>query len=348
MENFDPNGVGIANGNIFGFPVTESESDIVIMPVPWDVTTSYGKGTANGPAQVLEASTQLDFYHPKLENTYQTKVFMGGISEDAKKINDYFVPRTTEYIEFLENGGKLSENKAYQELLQEVNQAQTAIKDSLRFRTTEYIQANKIPCVLGGEHSVPLGLIQGLADHYESFGILQIDAHADLRDAYEDFEQSHASIFFNALKIPQVEKLVQVGIRDVAASEVELIEKSDGRIETFFDWNIKEEQYAGKLWSEQVKSIIAALPEKVYISYDIDGLRPELCPNTGTPVPGGFGLEEISYLLMELAQSGKQIIGFDLCEVSNGNHSDWDANVGARALWSLVVATELARREFNS
>ena len=344
MADFDPNGVGIANGNIFGFPVREDEADIVIMPIPWDVTTSYGKGTSKGPRQVLEASTQLDFYHPECPKAFDTKVFMTPVSEEALKINDFFVPQTSEYIEYLENGGRLAESSKFQQLLFDVNQAQNAIQDSIKMRAHGMIKKGQIPAILGGEHSVPLGLIDALTHSYQSFGILQLDAHADLRNAYEDFEQSHASIFFNALKFPQVSKLVQVGIRDVAESEVQLIAASNGRVKTFFDWDLKSQQYAGKTWGQQVEEIINELPDFVYISYDIDALRPELCPNTGTPVAGGFQLEELSYLLLKLAQSNKKIIGFDLSEVSNGVTNDWDANVGARALWSLVIATEINRR----
>ena len=84
---FDPNGVGIPNGNIFGFPVTEQEANIVLIPIPWDATASYGKGTSDGPEAILEASTQLDFYHPELDKAYETKVFMTPISEEWKKIN---------------------------------------------------------------------------------------------------------------------------------------------------------------------------------------------------------------------------------------------------------------------
>ena len=344
MADFDPNGVGIANGNIFGFPVREEEADIVIMPIPWDVTTSYGKGTSKGPHQVLEASTQLDFYHPECPKAYNTKVFMTPISEEALKINDFFVPQTSDYIEFLEEGGDISDKPSYQQLLFDVNQAQKAIQDSIKMRASDMLDKGQIPAILGGDHSVPLGLIDALTSKYESFGILQFDAHADLRNAYEGFEQSHASIFYNALKFPQVAKLVQVGIRDVAESEVELINNSEGRIKTFFDWDLKNQQFSGKTWHQQVEEIIDELPELVYVSYDIDALRPELCPNTGTPVAGGFQLEELNYLLMRLAKSDKNIIGFDLSEVSNGPSSDWDANVGARALWSLVVATEINRR----
>lgn len=342
---FDPNGVGIANGNIFGFPVKEEEADIVIIPIPWDATASYGKGTSNGPQAVLDASTQLDFYHPKLDKAYNTKVFMTEISKEWKEINDRLCVAGMDYIAFLEDGGKIEDNPHFQAVVKEINETSEALKENLKSRAKAVIANGKIPAVLGGEHSTPLGLIEALAEHYDDFGILQVDAHADLRDAYEGFEQSHASIMFNVLKrCANVSKLTQVGIRDIAESEVELIEGSNGRISTFFDWNLKEEQFEGKTWAEQVKEIIATLPQNVYVSFDIDGLMPELCPHTGTPVAGGFKLEEINYLFFELAKSGKKIIAFDLNEVGVVEETDWDANVGARALWNLVCSTELNRR----
>lgn len=343
MSDFNPHDVGVANGNIFGFPVTEEQADIVIIPVSWDVTASYGKGTSRGPGQILEASTQLDFYHPRLPKAYETKVFQTAINEDVLKLNDQFLLEAQKYINYLEEGGELEESPDFQETVAAINSAQLELKNALKTRVSNLLRRGKVPAVLGGEHSAPLGLLEALGEQYSSFGVLQIDAHADLREAYESFEQSHASIFFNALKIKSLERLVQVGIRDVSAPEVDFINRSEGRIKTFFDWNIKKAQYEGKTWSQQVDDIISELPQRVYISYDIDALDPSLCPNTGTPVPGGFKLEEISFLIESLVDSGREIIGFDLCEVSNGN-TDWDANVGARALWSLVVATEISRR----
>ncbi len=341
---FDPNGVGIANGNIFGFPVTEKEAEIIIIPIPWDATASYGKGTSNGPQAVLDASTQLDFFHPKLDKAYNTKVFMSEISKEWKEINDRLCEAGMDYIAFLEDGGKIENNPHFQAVVNEINATSEALKENLKSKVKNVLSKGKIPAVLGGEHSTPLGLIEALNEHYEDFGILQVDAHADLRDAYEGFEQSHASIMFNVLKrCKNVSKLTQVGIRDIAESEVELIQNSKGRISTYFDWQIKEEQFNGKTWAQQVKEIIASLPQNVYISFDIDGLMPELCPHTGTPVAGGFKLEEINYLFFELAQSGKKIIAFDLNEVGVVEETDWDANVGARALWNLVCATELNR-----
>jgi agmatinase len=344
--SFDPNGVGIANGNIFGFPVTEQAAEIVIIPVPWDATASYGKGTSDGPQAILNASTQLDFYHPQLENAFETKVFMSPISEEWKAINTRLCIEAVEYIHFLEQGGTLEEAPAFQQVVAEIAEAQDALRENLRARATALMNEGKMVAVLGGEHSTPLGLIQAIDDRGEAFGVLQIDAHADLRDAYEGFEQSHASIMFNVLKhCKNVEKLVQVGIRDVAQSEVDLIQQHEGRVNTFFDWDLKNAQFEGETWQEQVGKIIAELPQKVYISFDIDGLFPELCPNTGTPVVGGFNLQEISYLIFKVVESGRKIVGFDLNEVAPGNDGDWDANVGARALWNLVCA---AKKSLNS
>ena len=330
QNNFDPNGVGVANGNVFGFPYSVEEAELVIIPVPWDATASFGKGTSNGPQQVLNASTQLDFYHPNLPKAYAHKIAMLPIDGNWKKRNDVYCELAMEYIAFLEEGGDLSENTTFQAFLHEINGAHDELRSWVKNTAQEFLAQGKKVALLGGEHSTPLGLIQALAENHE-FGILQIDAHADLRDAYEGFAQSHASIMFNAIQIQQVTKLVQVGIRDVAESEVDL-SANHPKIHTFYDWEIKKAEFEGKTWASQVQHIIDALPEKVYISFDIDGLRPELCPNTGTPVPGCFSLEQVNYLIFALADSGKEIIGFDLNEVGD---DEWDGNVGARALWNL-------------
>jgi agmatinase len=250
-------------------------------------------------------------------------------------------------LTFLETGGKIEENSHFQLVVKEINEASMALKNNLKEKAKSLFSEGKMVAVLGGEHSTPLGLIEALDELGQAFGVLQIDAHADLRDAYEGFEQSHASIMFNVLKnCPNMERLVQVGIRDIAESEVRLIENSNKRVKTFFDWEIKEELFKGKSWDYMVQKIIHHLPQNVYISFDIDGLKPNLCPNTGTPVAGGFELEEINYLFFELVKAGKKIIGFDLNEVGTSDHTDWDANVGARALWNLVCATEKSRRNF--
>jgi agmatinase len=347
MTQFDPNGVGIANGNIFGFPYTEQDADIVIIPIPWDATASYGKGTSNGPQAILDASTQLDFYHPELDKAYDTKVYMAPISNEWKEINDICCEKGMRYIHFLEENGEELAMEKFKSDIDEINEAHEALRSNLKERSLELLKAGKMVAVLGGEHSTPLGLIEALNETYADFGILQIDAHADLRDAYEGFNQSHASIMFNVLnRCDNMSKLVQVGIRDISEREVHLSDEHN-RVKTFFDWNLKNESYIGKTWSEQVVEIIESLPKNVYISFDIDGLKPELCPHTGTPVAGGFELQEVSYLLFKVVESGRNIIGFDLNEVAPGNEGDWDANVGARALWQLVCAAGKSLRVRN-
>ena len=327
---FNPNEVGINNGNIFGFPYTVAESQIVIIPVLSDITCSYSKGTAEGPKAILEASTQLDFYSPYLKNAWAYKVAMLPIEDEELIKNRKAGELASSLIQKLENEEEFDELD--QKNFQFVNAHCSILNLEVEQKANTYLKQNKLVAVLGGDHNSPLGLIEALAKKHHSFGILQIDAHADLRDAYEGFEYSHASIMFNVLKNPVISKLVQVGIRDACPAEIELIEKSKGRIKTFFDWEIKQQQYEGKTWENVCEEIIDQLPELVYISYDIDGLDPKLCPNTGTPVAGGFELEQINFLFDKLVESGKKIIGFDLNEVGK---EEWDANVGARVLYRL-------------
>jgi agmatinase len=198
-----------------------------------------------------------------------------------------------------------------------------------------FMNKKKVVALLGGDHSTPYGMMQALAEKHKSYGILQIDAHADLRDAYEGFEFSHASIMFNALKIKQVSKLVQVGIRDYCEAEHDIVKNSKGRVVSFYDRDIKHAQYEGRSWAKTCEKIIKELPDKIYLSFDIDGLDPKLCPNTGTPVSGGFETEQILFLVQKIVESKKTIIAFDINEVAPGK-DEWDANVGARMLYRIA------------
>jgi agmatinase len=162
----------------------------------------------------------------------------------------------------------------------------------------------------------------------------------DLRAAYEGFAFSHASIMYNALERLANINLVQVGIRDCSAGEIAYADDSQ-RVATFFDDDMFDRMAGGASWAQLCAQIVEALPGRVYISADIDGLDPALCPNTGTPVPGGLSFRELSALLAALARSWRTIVGFDLVEVcpGAGRHApEWDANVGARVLYRLCGA----------
>ncbi len=331
-DSFDPNGVGIANGNFFGFPYTLNEAAMVFIPVPWDVTTSYGAGTSNGPQAILDASPQLDFYDFDVPDAWKYTHSTLPISDEIANRSRQYRAIAEKVINALEQEHP-SNPEALDSWLEEVNEGCEWLRKELKSICSQYLDQGKLIGLVGGDHSTPLGFLDALSEHHESFGILQIDAHADLREAYEGFTYSHASIMYNVLKIPQVSKLVQVGIRDICPEEIALT-KADNRIQQFNDFGLKQNAFHGMLWKEQCEIIVDALPQLVYISFDIDGLSPDLCPNTGTPVPGGLSFQEASFLIKSVVDSGRKIIGFDLNEVSPGE-DEWDANVGARMLYKL-------------
>ncbi|MCL6431259.1 MAG: arginase family protein, partial [Anaerolineae bacterium] len=248
----------------------------------------YHEGTARGPAAILQASGQVDLYNRHIPNAWQIGIAMLPIPQDWKNKSDALRKMATQHIEAL-TAGNMPENS---KLLDEVNQGCGEMVKYVKETTRYYLQKGKLVGLLGGDHSTPLGFIQALSEQHERFGILQIDAHADLRKAYEGFTYSHASIMYNALKLPSVNRLVQVGIRDFCEEEVQVMERSMGRIKTFFDDDLKSNLYEGRHWNSLCKEIIRELPDKVYISFDIDGLHPRLCPGTGTPVAGGLEYDQ--------------------------------------------------------
>lgn len=333
MDNifFNSSGVGLNNGHFIGLPFSKEKASVVVISVPWDVTVSYNDGTCMGPTNVLTTSTQLDLEQYGIKNAWQQGIYVQPSSLEWIEKNKNLRGQSTNYIEFLENGGSVTENAEMQSILDKVNIACQDLKNYVYQQSKELIALGKIPAVLGGEHSCPLGLLQALKEDFGDFGVLQIDAHMDLRKAYEGFTYSHASIFNNAINHKYISNLVQVGIRDYCDEEVSFAQENE--VVVFYDYQLKSENYRGKTWEKQCEEIVEKLPDLVYVSFDIDGLNPALCPNTGTPVPGGLEFTQAIFLLEQVVKSGKKIIGFDLCEV--GGHHEWDGNVGARVLYHL-------------
>ncbi len=332
LRNFDPNGVGLDNGNLLGLPFDYESANIIVFGIPWEVTVSYHAGTASGPSAVLQASRQLDVYDFDNPEGWKQGIFMFEIPKYIQQKNEVLRQDATKIIEHMEQGERVENDPELSQVLQTINQECQSVNQWLCAQAQAAMNQGKKVAVIGGDHSVPLGAIHAVAERYPDFGILHIDAHADLREAYEGFQFSHASIMFNALQLPQISKLVQVGIRDLCQDEVNLIQQSGGRVCAYYDPMLKQKLYAGVPWLELCQQIVAELPQHVYISFDVDGLDPKLCPNTGTPVPGGLELEQTFCLFREVVHSGRQIIGFDVSEVGNG---EWDGNVGARAVYKL-------------
>ena len=334
IATFNPNSAGLKDANVYGLPFTPDESDIILIPVPWEVTTSYGAGTSDGPAHILEASFQVDLYHPDFPELWKKGIAMIDVPEDMLLRSADLKQKAARIIDMWEDGIDVPANEEAIALQTEINSACEQMNQWVEEQVSTWLDAGKVVGLVGGDHSTPLGYFRAQAKRHESFGILHIDAHKDLRIAYEGFTYSHASIMFNALSLPQLTSLVQVGIRDFCAEEKEVADKNQGRVHVFTDSFLKRESFQGKNWHQQVDSIVSKLPQKVHVSFDIDGLDPTLCPNTGTPVPGGLSFEEATYLLQALKRHGKTIIGFDLVEVAPGS-DDWNGNVGARLLWFL-------------
>ena len=335
LSQFDPNSAGNPNNNIFGLPFSEEEARLVILPVPWEVTVSYNAGTARAPDHIFKASLQVDLFDPDVKDAWKEGFFMRQPDQKILTKSDFLRKEGELYISYISQGEKVEDNKFMMKTLKDINTGSVFLNDWVFQQTKKLFDSGKLVALLGGDHSTPLGFFKAVGEKFGDFGILQIDAHCDLRKAYEGFVYSHASIMYNALEeIPAIKKLVQVGPRDYCEEELDYIANSNGRVYTLFDQVIKERMFEGDSWKMVTDDIVNALPQQVHLSFDIDGLDPSLCPRTGTPVQGGFQTEQVFYLLKKVLASGRRIVSFDLNEVGV-SHNEWDENVGARVLYKL-------------
>lgn len=334
--HFDPSEKAKINGNIFTLPFSQKEAKVVILPVPCEITVSFRDGTSLGPEAILKASPQIDFYDSFFPEAWKAGIFMLPISAKWKKYCNNLRKIAVSCIKHLEKGDPIRNKN----LWKKVNEGTEVLADWIEEVSKENISQGKIVGLLGGDHSCPLGLMRALSKEC-NFGILTIDAHLDLREGYEGFQNSHASIMRNASELTGVKKIVNVGARDFCEEEVEFMKKSKGQILCYSDQEISDKLFSGEKWSLMCQKIIADLPKNIYLSFDIDGLNPALCPNTGTPVPGGLEFDQVCFLLRQVVKSGRKIIGFDLCEVSPSKkgdiESDWNAIVGSRILYQLSI-----------
>lgn len=335
LSVFDPNQAANPNNNIFGLPFSEEEAMLVLVPVPWEVTVSFGAGTSRAADHIFRASLQVDLFDPEIKDGWRSGFFMRPVDKKILLKSDYLRKEAELYIDFISKGNEVQSNKFMCKSLREINEGSLMLNEWVYEQTKGLMDKGKLVGLIGGDHSTPFGYFKAIAEKFGNFGILQIDAHLDLRIAYEDFKYSHASIMYNALtEIPQLTKLVQVGIRDYGEDEFKYVQDNHPRIATYFDKDIKERQFEGETWKSIVDEIIKQLPQQVYISFDIDGLDPKLCPNTGTPVAGGFEVDQVYYLFKKVLESGRKLIGFDLNEVGVGD-GGIDANTAARILFKL-------------
>lgn len=245
-----------------------------VIPVPLERTVSYGSGTANGPAAIIEASNELE----RLTNGKEPCVH-GIFTEPA-----------------LNCEGPLSEVMA-----------------RLAQRTEAAVLAGKIPVTLGGEHSLSYGAVTGVARALgRPIGLVQIDAHADLRIAYQGNKHSHASVMH--LLVQDGVRLAQFGVRAICQQETE----SRAAHNVFF--KDAEDLVVGNIHAIELPE---DFPEDIYVSFDVDGLDPSLMPATGTPVPGGLAYYQ-ALQLVESALKGRRCVGFDVVELAPDGNAAWD------------------------
>jgi agmatinase len=241
---------------------------VVVWPVSYEGTVSYGTGTGAGAEAIVDASRNMELYDEETD----AEVYRLGIHT-----TDVTRPAAT---------------------------PESMMKGLLE-RARELVSAGKFVCMIGGEHSVSAPVIRAHAEKYENLSVLQIDAHADLRDTYDGTPHSHASIMARVVKDLKV-PAVQVGIRSISAEEARAIDEIPTRI--FWAKDI-----AGRTdWWEDA---VSTLTENVYLTIDIDGLDPSLVAQTGTPEPGGLGWYETLGLIRTLARS-RRVVGMDLTEYS--------------------------------
>lgn len=331
---FDPDAAAQPGSGIFGLPFSREQSRIVLLPVPFDATTSYGGGAGGGPRAIRNASAQVDLLDHQFGRVYERGIFMeeedGAIARLSADMRSLAEP-------IIERGGAMTTDA---EIVRRIDDAGERVNAFVYERTLRTLDEKRIPGLVGGDHSTPFGAIRACAERFapdHGFGVLQIDAHMDLREAFEGFRWSHASITYNAVReIEGIQRVVQVGIRDYGERERSMAHNSGGQIIPHFDLEWSRRMDAGEPFEHLCAEAIAPLPRNVYVTFDIDGLDPALCPGTGTPVPGGPSFNRASVLLEMLARSGRRVVGFDLVEVCpSSGANEWDANVGARVLYKL-------------
>lgn len=255
---------------------SSASAAIALQPIPYERTVSYGKGTRNGPQEILRASHYVEFYDDEFEREL---CFDCGIA-------------TVKPLTF-------NEKLPVEEELLLIERRIAAILDTHDFCV-----------VLGGEHTVSLPVIRAHAMRHPELSVLQFDAHADLRPSYEGSRFSHACVIARIAEFIDPSSITQVGIRALCKEEIEFIKQA--RIHTYFAHDIRR----GHTRANWMDRALEHLNANVYITFDVDVLDPAFMPATGTPEPEGLSYSECIELVRKVVASGRRIVGFDVVELA--------------------------------
>ena len=270
------------------------KSKIILIPVPYDGTSTWGKGADKGPEAFLEASENMELYDIETDS----EVYKQGIHLTAP----------------------ITENSSPEAMVNEVH----AI-------TKDFIKRNKFVTLFGGEHSISIGSIRAFNECFDNLTVLQIDAHADLRESYEGTKYNHACAVYEA---SQITNLVQVGIRSMDVIEKTVMDEE----KTFF----AHEMVADEYWSDKV---IEAMTENVFITLDLDAFDPSIMPSTGTPEPGGLLWYETLEFLKQVFED-KNVVGFDIVELCP-NKNDKSSDFLAAKLYYKMLSYKFAGQDID-
>lgn len=262
---------------------------ILVWPVSYEGTVSYGTGTGAGAMAIVDASRNMELY----EDETDTEVYKLGIHT-----LDTFQPLETP----------------------------STMMEALYERTKDLLRTGKFLCMLGGEHSVSAPVITAHGEKFPNLSVLQIDAHADLRDTYDGTPHSHASIMARVVKDLRIPS-VQVGIRSISGEEARSLKEN---LPTRIFW---ARDIVGK--TDWIDEAVDSLSDEVYLTIDIDGLDPSIVPTTGTPEPGGLGWYETLALIRRIAEK-KRIVGMDLVEYSYSENYDSPAFLCSKLVYKTL------------
>ena len=248
-----------------GYQCPLEESKVAVLQVPYEGTVSYMGGTRNGPHAIITASRQVEFYDRDLGK--EAAFELGLHTYDELEPDTGSVEGTLKRVEELAD---------------------------------EVLGKGKFPIMFGGEHSVSVGMVRALAKRYKNLSVLQIDAHADLRNEYEGTKFNHACAMRRIRE--NVKAAVQVGIRSICPEELDYVKKA--KLDDYIHWGTEPD----------ADKIVSQLTDNVYVTIDLDGFDPSECPGVGTPEPGGLGWAAALKLLRAVSKK-KKIAGFDVVEL---------------------------------
>lgn len=326
------------SGFYFRQNVSQEEAPLVLVSVPWGVTSANGLGAAFAPDAIIDASSSVSTFDVVSGKSLQGLVSTLEIDYDIQEMSQQVGPDASKISEHQADGGLLL-GEYFTHKIAHINHAFAKMHRSVYNQCKAWCEKGKIIGVVGGDKSVCCGAVRALAELNPGMGLLYIDSVSGLNQKREIFDYSHTSALINLLEnVPDLGRVACLGVKDITEEEIEYA-RSVQNLDMYFMERIVAQQYEGHVWAEQCDKIIETLPEKVYVSLGMGVFSLDVCPHTKNPIAGGLAFSHIVYLINRIVASGKKIIGFDVTDIIPQADSVNDAMSGARMLAKLCCAS---------